>query len=406
MAPTKRKPRVEIYDTTLRDGEQGHPGSFSLQKKYQMALEIDKLGVDVIEAGFPAVSKKEVELIKKLKGKVKAKICAISTTKLEHIQLAIESGADRIMIFAPCSESQMKAFRTNPQKVIQSSLAAINAARKAGREVEFLMMDAARAKPHFLTGFAKQLEKAGAQRLTLSDTNGNLTHEQTIEMFQRMKRNVRIPLSTHAHNDFGDADALTIAGIEGGATQAHVTVTGIGEKAGNACLEAVVMNLEKKHGIRTNVKKKLLVPQVKKIAKLGGFKIPLRSPVSGKLVHTYRVGLHMDDKTLAFRGFNPEEVGTEGIMVHGKGASGRITATLAKQLGYTPTREEVSHFVRHMKRYGERGYERPEAYIKKLIVRAERMRKYKANKMVRAKASGRTLAARSRKRIQAARRVR
>jgi len=377
---TKTKPHIEIYDTTLRDGEQGHPGEFKLEEKFKMALEIDKLGVDVIEAGFPAVSKEELELIKRLKGKTKAKLCAISTTRPEHVQLAIESGADRITIFAPCSELQMIAMKTNPKEVIANSLSAIKMARKAGREVEFIAMDAARANPRFLNGFAKQLQKAGIRRLTLSDTTGSLTHKQTVEMFRRMKKIVKIPLSAHAHNDFGDANALTVAAIEGGATQAHVTISGLGEKSGNASLEAVVMNLERKHGYQTKINKNILVPQIHKIANIGRFGIPKRSPVSGELVHTYRAGLHMDDKTNAFRGFNPEEVGAKGTLVYGKGASGRVTAELAKKLGHNPSREEVSAFVKHLKRYGERGYERPEARVETLIKRAERMKQHKIQK--------------------------
>jgi isopropylmalate/homocitrate/citramalate synthase len=380
MASRKPKPPIEIYDTTLRDGEQGHPGEFNLEQKYQMALEIDKLGVDVIEAGFPAVSKEELDLIKRLNGKVKAKLCAISTTKAEHVQLAIESGAQRITIFSPCSELQMTAMKTTPKEVVENSIAAVKMARKAGREVEFIAMDAVRANPNFLTGFAKQLQKAGIMRLTLSDTTGHLTPNKTYKLFKRMKKVVKVPLSAHAHNDFGDANALTVAAVEGGATQAHVTISGLGEKSGNASLEAVVMNLERKHGYRTRINKQVLVPQIHKIANLGKFKIPKRAPVSGKLVHTYRAGLHMDDKTNAFRGFAPEEVGTKGMLVYGKGASGRVTAELAKRLGHNPSREEVSAFVKHLKRYGERGYERPEQRVEKLINRAERMKQHKLNK--------------------------
>jgi isopropylmalate/homocitrate/citramalate synthase len=379
MARERKMPRIEILDTTLRDGEQGHPGSFNLEQKYKMALELDKLGVDVIEAGFPIVSKTEIDIFKKLKGKTRAKLCALSSTHPKHVTAAIESGAHRINIFIPCSVEQMLVARPpiTPREAVANTLGAIKMAKKAGMEIEITMMDAAHARPRFLSGFAKKLKKAGAQRLTLSDTKGALTAKQTTKMFRRIKRATKLPLSAHVHCDHGDPVELNVAAIKGGATQVHTTIGGIGERAGNTSLEAIIAQ-GFKHGFRTGINTKILEPQSHKIAGIGRFKIPERAPLIGKRTQEFRAGMHMKEALGAYSAFRPEDFGGKTKWMYGKGTSGKVTAELAKQLGYTPSREEVNSFVKHLKRYGERGHEKPEAYIKTLISRAERMRAHKA----------------------------
>ena len=375
----KAKPRIEILDTTLRDGEQGHPGSFTLEQKYNMALELDKLGVDVIEAGFPIVSKTEIEIFKKLKGKTKAKLCALSSTNPKYVEAAIESGAHRINIFIPCSEEQMRVARPpiTPKEAVANTLNSIKMAKKAGMEIEITMMDAAHARPRFLSGFAKKLKRAGVQRLTLSDTKGALTARQTTKMFRRIKRITKLPLSAHVHCDYGDPAELNVAAIKGGATQIHTTIGGIGERAGNTALESIIAQ-GIKHGFRTGINTKILEPQSHKIARLGGFKIPERAPLIGKRTQEFRAGLHMKEAMGAYSAFRPEDFGGKTKWMYGKMSGGKVIAALAKQLGYAPSREEITSFVKHLKRYGNRGYERPEKYVKKLVQRAERLRTHKA----------------------------
>lgn len=364
--------RIEILDTTLRDGEQTPGIAWTLEQKFAIAKKLDYLGVDVIEFGFPIVSEAEIQLGQMLrKAKISAKLCALARPEEKDILAVVKSRAQRVNIFVPCSQIQAKAFKKPLNVLFANTLKAVGFAKKQGLEVEITLMDAARAEKEKLIPFAGLLEKRGVTILTLSDTVGTMDAFSTYEMFKEVKNQIKkAKLSVHVHNDRGQATAMTLAAVRAGAGQVHVTVGGLGDRAGNASLEEVVIGLRDQLGVRTRIKTNKIAPIIQRIANLGHFRIPERKPIIGKAAHMHQAGLHMDKESVrGFEAFPAERVGLRTQFLFGKGTGRGAVEALATRAKKQLTPEQVKELVVHFKKQGLKGKVFSEAKARRALTR-------------------------------------
>ena len=251
--------KVRIFDTTLRDGEQTPGVSITPEKKLNIAIKLSELGVDTIEAGFPVVSDGEKEGIKNIvKQKLDTEVCALARTVQSDIDSVIDCGVNYVHTFIATSDIHMQyKLKMSRQQVLEKALWAVEYAKTHGLKVEFSAEDATRSDRRFLIDVFKAVTKAGADRIDIPDTVGYSTPEYIRSLVQEIRSKMDNPISVHCHNDFGLAVANSIAAINAGAACAHVTINGLGERAGNASLEEFVMALQclysKKHNIKVNL---------------------------------------------------------------------------------------------------------------------------------------------------------
>ena len=253
--------QVSVFDTTLRDGEQTPTVSFPLNYKIQIAKQLDKLGVDVIEAGFPAASKGEFEAVKTIsKLGLNAKICGLARIVKHDIEAALDSEADMIHIFISTSKIQIEhTIKKSYDEIVQISVDAVEYIKDHGRLCMFSAMDATRTELDFLKRINKAVEEAGVDIINVPDTVGVATPFKFYDLIKELREHLKVPIDVHCHNDFGLAVANTYAAVMAGANEVQVTVNGIGERAGNASLAEVVMILHSLEGIKTNINTEYLV---------------------------------------------------------------------------------------------------------------------------------------------------
>ena len=237
--------QIRIFDTTLRDGEQTPGVSVNPEKKIKIAFRLDELGVDAIEAGFPIVSHGERESIKTIaKQGLKANIYGLARSVQADIDAALACDLEYIHTFIATSDIHLKyKLNMTKEQVLEHAIRAVEYAKKHGLQVEFSAEDATRSDRDFLIRVFKAVQEAGADRIDIPDTVGYATPEYISSLVKEVANNISLPISMHCHDDFGQAVANSIAGINSGANCAHVTINGIGERAGNASLEEFVMSL-------------------------------------------------------------------------------------------------------------------------------------------------------------------
>jgi 2-isopropylmalate synthase len=289
--------KVYVFDTTLRDGEQTPGISFTLEEKIKIAQQLDKLGIDIIEAGMPVVSEGDYKACKEIsKLGLNAEIIGLARINREDIEKVIECDMNSIHVFIATSDLHMKnKLQMTPDEVLSAISTEIGFAKDHfGNKIEFSAEDATRSDLDFLIKANKTAVEAGATRINIPDTVGTVipkvyAHiiEKNIEQFPS---NVRVSL--HCHNDFGLATANTLAGVEVGAEQVQTTVLGIGERTGNAAMEEVVMSLYALYGIKTNIKYNYLYETAKLVEQFSGLEIPVNFPMIGANAFKHESGIH------------------------------------------------------------------------------------------------------------------
>ncbi len=352
--------RIRIFDTTLRDGEQTPGVSLTPDEKFKIAAQLDKLGVDVIEAGFPVVSKGEAEAIRRIaQAGFKAEICALARALKQDIDSAIDCYVDSVHVFISTSELHMRhMLKMTPEQVLQRAVESAEYAKAHGLLYEFSPMDATRTDPKFLKEVCKAVEEAGADRIDIPDTVGIATPKSMYEVVKSICEAVRIPVSVHCHNDLGLAVANSLAGVEAGATQVHVTVNGIGERAGNAALEEVVLALHLLYGKETGIDTSPIHETSRLVSTLTGIRVQPHKPITGDHAFAHEAGIHTYGITitpLTFEVIKPEFVGKARRIIVGKHAGRHgIEAELA-ELGLKPSKEELLEIVRRVKDLSDKG---------------------------------------------------
>jgi 2-isopropylmalate synthase len=347
-------------DTTLRDGEQTPGVSLTAEDKIEIARQLSKLGVDIIEAGFPSSSEGERKIVKEIaKLGLQSKVCALSRCTRKDIDAALACDVDIIHEFIPTSPVQMKyAVNMTPQQVLDSAVESIAYVKKHGVKCEFSPMDATRTEKPFLKQICLAAQDAGMDSLNTPDTVGCMIPRTTYEFFKELKSYIKVPLSAHCHNDFGLAVANSLAAVEAGADQVHTAINGLGERAGNAALEEVVTTLHVVYGYKTNVNTRLLYSTSRMVASLSGVSVQVNKAIVGENAFAHESGIHtrgVTEQPLTFEPISPELVGRTRKLVAGKLAGTRGIQAELNEIGIHPTEAQLCDIVKRVKELGDKG---------------------------------------------------
>ncbi|MEM2999547.1 MAG: 2-isopropylmalate synthase [Candidatus Bathyarchaeia archaeon] len=351
---------IRIFDTTLRDGEQTPGVSLTPEEKLEIARQLSKLGVDVIEAGSPMSSEGEKRVVKEIaKAGLSAEICALARATRSDIDDAIDCDVDIVHTFIPTSPVQMKyAVGLSPEQVLAAAVDAVGYVKKHGVKCEFSPMDATRSELDFLKRVCNAAEQAGADMINIPDTVGIMTPRSMRQLIEELKKELKVPISIHCHDDFGMAVANSLAAVEAGASQVHVTVNGLGERAGNAALEEVVMALQAIYKLKTGINTRLLYSTSRLVSTLTGVIVQPNKAIVGENAFAHESGIHtrgVTVKPLTFEPIEPELVGRTRKLVAGKLAGTRGIKAELEEVGIHPTEEQLKEIVRRVKELGDKG---------------------------------------------------
>jgi len=349
---------VRIFDTTLRDGEQSPGFSMSVPEKVRMARQLESLGADIIESGFPIASAGDLEGTRAVCREIRScTVAALARTRRDDIDAALEglSGAahPRLHTFLATSDLHLQhKLRLTREEALEAISSNVKYARERCAEVEFSAEDASRTDINFLCEAVSRAVRAGATTINLPDTVGYAVPEEYAAMFRRVIEYLDgangITLSAHCHDDLGLAVANSLAAVQAGARQLELTINGIGERAGNAALEEVVVLLNVRQatlGVKTNVRLDMLYATSRMLTEITGAQVAPNKAVVGANAFAHEAGIHQDGilkNPLTYEIISPEAVGVpKRQLVLGK-HSGRnaLRATLV-DLGYQPSREEL-----------------------------------------------------------------
>ncbi len=364
--------RVQVFDTTLRDGEQSPGFGLTAGQKLEVARQITRLGVDVIEAGFPIASPGDFEAVKTIAESVDGPIIAAmarATPKdIEACYRALKGARRRPRIHVVLATSPIHMqykLRLKPEQVVAQARESVALARSYGMEVEFCAEDATRSDPAFLTAIFQEAIRAGATVLNVPDTVGYATPEEYGELFRHLIAHVEGPpeliFSAHCHNDLGLAVANTLAAVQNGATQVECTINGIGERAGNAALEEVVMALHTRRdrlGFETGINTRELYRTSRLVQSLTGVSVQPNKAVVGANAFAHEAGIHQDGvlkHRATYEIMRPEDVGVpEGALVLGKHSGRHAVRARLEELGYRLTEEQLARAFERFKEVADR----------------------------------------------------
>jgi 2-isopropylmalate synthase len=351
---------IRIFDTTLRDGEQSPGVSLTLEDKIQIAKQLGQLGVDSIEAGFPSSSEGERKVVRDIvKLDLGTEICGLSRANRGDVDAAIDSNVDCVHVFIPTSPVQMKyAVGMSHEQVLSAAVDSVEYVKKHGLICEFSPMDATRSELPFLKKVCEAVQNAGMDRLNVPDTVGIITPKSMGKLIEELKSIITVPISIHCHDDFGMAVANSLAAVEAGAAQVHCTINGLGERAGNASLEEVVMALRMLYNCKTRVNTHLLYSTSRMVASLTGITVQANKAIVGENAFAHESGIHtrgVTEKPLTFEPINPELVGRTRKLVAGKLAGTRGIKAELEEIGICPTEEQLKEIVQRVKDLGDKG---------------------------------------------------
>lgn len=344
-------PKVQVFDTTLRDGEQMPQLAFSVADKVAMAKKLDELGVAVIETGFPVNSAEEVEATRRIKEVVSAQVCGIARVVRHDLEVTVAAGVDMVDVFCSTSDIQMQnSMRKSREQVLAASVEAVKYIKDAGRVCMFTPMDATRTEPAFLADICGLVTEAGADWIGLTDTVGVGTPDSVADMVRLVAGAVKTPISIHCHDDFGLATANTIAAVRAGAAMVQVCVNGLGERAGNASLEEVAMALKCLYGIDCGLDTAKLYATSRLVERISGVGVPRNKPVVGGNAFTHESGIHSagimrDSCTFEPGLMTPEMVGHRRQLVVGKHTGRHGIAQALAEAGLMPNDDELDEIT-------------------------------------------------------------
>ncbi|MFC5753279.1 UbiA family prenyltransferase [Actinomadura rugatobispora] len=348
-------PRVVISDTTLRDGEQMPGIAFGVAEKVELARRLDALGVPLIEVGYPSVSPEEAEAVRAVAGLgLDATIQVIARPVRADIDAAVRSGADSIALFAGTSDAHVRAkLRTTPERLLARVRGAVVHAKESGRQVVFAAEDATRTDPGYLVEIFTAAADAGADAVGVADTAGVATPWRIARLVREVAARTSLPIAMHCHNDLGLATANSLAGLLAGASAVQCSVLGIGERAGNAPLEEVVLALETAYGHPTGLDLTALTPLAHHVAALVGERVPPTRPVVGGHAFTHESGLHVDGlvrDSSSYEPYPPELTGRRRRFVFGKHSGRTALRQVLSDHGLSPSEDELAALLAHVKR--------------------------------------------------------
>lgn len=341
---------IKIVDTTLRDGEQTAGVVFSNHEKIRIAKMLDELGVHQIEAGIPVMGGHEKEAVKEIcKLGLRASIMGWNRAVIKDVEESLECGVDAVAISISTSDIHIEhKLRSTRSKVIEDMVKATRFAKQHGVYVSVNAEDASRSDPDFLIEFATAAKEAGADRLRFCDTVGILDPFQTYERVKMLIDKVGIDVEMHTHNDFGMATANALAGVRAGAKWVGVTVIGLGERAGNAALEEVVMALKYVLGVDLKFKTEKFREIAEYVSLASKRELPAWKPIVGSNMFAHESGIHADGALKdprTYEVFRPEEVGLQRQIVIGKHSGTAAIQAKFQEYGISLSKEEANEIL-------------------------------------------------------------
>jgi len=355
--------RITVFDTTLRDGEQSPGCSMNVQEKLRMARQLDRLGVDVIEAGFPIASDGDFEAVQAIAAAVRRPVIAglarACTPDIERAWQALKGAArPRIHVFLATSDIHLKyKLRISRAQCLEQARESVRLAKSFCQDVEFSPEDATRTDRGFLCEVVQAVIDAGATTVNIPDTVGYTMPAEFAEIIQMLRERVRgiekITISVHCHNDLGLAVANTLAALAAGARQVECTINGIGERAGNASLEEIVMATRvrpDRYAYETAVVSEQLYPASQVLSEITGVPVQPNKAIIGRNAFAHEAGIHQDGvlkNPLTYEIMTPQSVGVpDSRLVLGKHSGRHALSLRCEQLGYEFDRRELDEVYR------------------------------------------------------------
>src|SRR5690349_5076854 len=386
MAPNPDQ--VLIFDTTLRDGEQAPGCSMTRPEKLRVARARAELGVDVIEAGFPAASRGDWESVSAVAREVQgATICGLARCNRDDIELAAKALKDapkhRIHVFLATSAIH-REFKLGMarEEIIKAAVEGVKIARDLAEDVEFSPEDASRTELDFLAQVVEAVIEAGATTINIPDTVGYTVPDEFAELFRYLRKNVRgidrVRLSVHCHDDLGMAVANSLTAVVAGARQVECTINGIGERAGNCSLEEVVMALKTRaafFNVETAIQTNRLYPTSRLISNITGMPIPRNKAVVGENAFAHEAGIHqhgMLKHHSTYEIMRPQDVGlSRSALVLGKHSGRHALRDRIKELGFELDEVEFTRIFEQFKALADKKKELYDGDIEALVLNAE-----------------------------------
>ncbi len=357
--------KVHIWDETLRDGEQTPGVALTIDEKIEIAKMLDEVGTAIVAVGFPAVSDAEKKAVKAIadEGLSKATVAAPARAVIQDIEACIDAGVDEVPIFIATSDFRLKyQLRMTREEMLTRLTECIEFGREHGLVIDYIAEDSTRSDMEFLCQAFRIAIDAGADKICVADTVGFVRPEVMRHIIREIKSRLwtkskyKVPMSVHCHDDFGLANANTLAAIEEGVTYPQVCVNAYGERAGNAAFEEVVMALEELYGIDTGIETEKLYGLSRLVEKNFIIPIPLHKAISGDNAFTHSSGIHSHGQlthSMTYEPISPSKVGRKREFHLGKFVGRHFVEYLLRMGGVNATPEQAREITDRVKKTHE-----------------------------------------------------
>ena len=378
--------KIIIFDTTLRDGEQAPGASLTSEQKLEIAYQLEDLGVDVIEAGFPIASPDDFKAVSTISKKIKKSvICGLARCLTSDIEAAYKAVKDakagRVHLFLAISKIHLQyKFKKAEDEIFEIAQKAIRLTRKHCKDIEFSPEDATRSDRYFLYRIIEMAINEGASTINIPDTVGYSYPQEVYSLITDIRNNVpninKAVIAIHCHDDLGLATANSLSGIMGGARQVHCTINGIGERAGNASLEEIVMALKTRKDVfgdfYTQINTKNIYQVSRLVSSLTGFVVPPNKAIVGRNAFRHESGIHQDavlKKRNTYEIMDPKDVGfVEANIVLGKHSGRHALAKRLEDIGFKFDAKKINEIFKLFKQLADK---KKEVFDDDLLVLAE-----------------------------------
>ena len=352
--------KIKLLDTTLRDGEQTPGVTFTVEKKLSIAKALDDLGVDVLEAGAAITSSGECEAIKAIASEgLSCEVASFARIIKGDVDLALDCGVDSVFLVAPTSDLHIKyKLKSTREKILAEIVELIQYSRDHGLKVDLCCEDGSRSELGYLLKVLGEAQTAKADRFTIADTVGVFLPQKTKTVFEKITSKSKIPVGVHCHDDFGLATANTITAVEAGASFVDVAVNGLGERAGNASLEEVVVALKQGLGYTFNLDARKIRAVSELVEKHCGIPVAPNKAIVGDNAFTHEAGIHVDGilkKPETYEAIKPESVGAKRRFVLGKHVGMKSVENLLGELKLEVSKDQLKKIFEQVKYTGDKG---------------------------------------------------